>query len=78
MSGIAVEATDQSLTIGGRRFREFVDEGFDLLSAGITQSRDIAKIGGKGLHEARIEPILADQQAELIAEAKLAAVVAVV
>ena len=66
------------VAIFGGALGQVVDEGFDLISAGISQGGGAAVIGGIGLHEAGIEVVLADQQAEAVAEARLAVVVAVI
>jgi hypothetical protein len=57
---------------------QIVNEGFDLLSAGISQSGGPAVVSGIGLHEASIEMVLANQEAEAVAEARLAVLVAVI
>ena len=54
------------------------DEGFDLIRAGIAQRGGAAVVSGIGFDEAGIEMVLADQQAEAVAEARLTVVVAVV
>jgi hypothetical protein len=54
------------------------DEGLDLSSAGIAKDRGSAIISGIGLHEARIEAVLADQEAELVAKPRLTIRMAVV
>jgi hypothetical protein len=46
--------------------------------AGIAESRSSAIIRGTGLHQTGIEAVLADQQAELVAWAKLPILVAAV
>jgi hypothetical protein len=76
--GIAIELADQSVAILGGALGQIVNEGFDLISVGIPQGRGSAVVGGIGLHEASIESVLADQQTEAVAEARLAVVVAVI
>ena len=76
--GIAVELADQPVAIFGGALGQIVDEGFDLISAGISQGGGSAVVGGIGLHEASIELVLANQQAEAVAEARLAVLVAVI
>ena len=76
--GIAIELADQPVAIFGGALGQIVDEGFDLISAGISQGGGAAVVGGIGLHEASIELVLADQQAEAVAEARLAVLVAVI
>ena len=77
MSGIAVELADEPLAIFGGALSQIVDKGFDLISAGISQGGGTAAVSCVGLHEARVELVLADQQAEAVAEARLAVVVAI-
>jgi hypothetical protein len=67
---------DEPVAIFGGALGQIVDEGFDLLSAGIPQGGGSAVVGGIGLHEASIEVVLADQKAEAVTEARLAVVVA--
>src|SRR3984893_11267114 len=62
--GIAVELADQPVAIFGGALGQIVDEGFDLISAGIPQGGRSAVVGCIGLHEASIELMLANQQAE--------------
>ena len=67
---------DQSVAIFGGAQGQIVDEGFDLISAGISQGGGAAVVCGIGLHEASIELVLADQKAEAVAEARLSVLVA--
>jgi hypothetical protein len=76
--GIAIELADQSVAIFGGAFGQIVDEGFDLLSAGITQGGGSAVVGGIGLDEGSVEVVLADQQTEAVTEARLAVMMAVI
>jgi hypothetical protein len=78
--GIAVELADQPVAIFDGTFGEIVDEIFDELPAGIAECSGTAVVGGIGLDETSIEVMLANQQAEAVAEARLtiAIVVAVV
>src|ERR1700722_1171897 len=76
--GIAVELADQPVSIFGGTLGQMVDEGFDLLSAGIPQGGGSAIIGGIGLHEPSIELVLTDQEAEPIAKPRLAVLVEVI
>ena len=48
------------------------DEGLDQFAAGTLQSLRTAEIGGIGLDQCRIKVVLADQEAELVAETGLA------
>jgi hypothetical protein len=71
---------DQPLAIFGGTFGQIVYEILDQFPAGIAECGGAAVVGGLGLHEASIEVVLANQQAEAVAEARLtiAIVVAVV
>jgi hypothetical protein len=69
---------DQPVAIFGGALSQIVDEGFDLLSAGISQGRGATVVGCIGLDEASIQLMLADQEAEAIAETRLAVLVAVI
>ena len=53
------------------------NEGFDQIAAGLFEGFGTAEMGGVGLHEIRIEVVLADQKAELVAETRLAIVMTV-
>src|SRR3984893_19586882 len=55
-----------------------IDEGFDLLSGGIVKGRSSAIIGGVGFHESGIELMLANQQAEPVAQAWLGGMAVVI
>ena len=76
--GIAIELAEQGIAVPGGPIGEVGDEGLDLASAGVAKGWGSAIVSGIGLHEAGIELVLADQQAELVAEARLTVVVAVV
>ena len=71
--GIAIELADEPVTIFGGALGQMVDEGFNLIASRISQSGGAAIVGGIGLDEASIEMVLANQQAEAVAEARLAA-----
>src|SRR4029077_19905934 len=66
--GIAVELADEPVAIFGGALGKIVDESFDLVSASISEGGGPAIIGRISLHEASIEPVLADQEAEAVAE----------
>lgn len=53
-------------------FAQMIDEGLDHIAAGLSQLFSSAELGGIALHQIRVELVLADQQAETIAEAWLA------
>ena len=54
------------------------DEGFDQIAAGVFDGFGAAEMSGISLHETRIEVVVADQKAQLVAETWLAlAVIAV-
>ena len=48
------------------------DEGLDQFTTGAAEGFRAAEVRRVGLHEIRVEVVLADQQAELIAEPGLA------
>ena len=50
------------------------DEGLDQIAAGVLEGFGTAEMSGVSLDECRIEVVLADQKAELVAEAGLAVV----
>jgi hypothetical protein len=76
--GIAIELADQPVAIFRGAHGQIVNEVFDLLSAGLSQGGSSTVVSGVGFHESSIEVVLADQQAEAVAETRLAVVVAVV
>ena len=53
------------------------DEGFDQIAARVLDGLGAAEMGGIFLNEGRIEVVLADQKAELVAEAAGATVRAI-
>jgi len=64
---IRVEFAEQPSPVFFGRFGEMGDEGLDEIATGFLESFGAAKVGRVGLHERRIEVMLADQKAELIA-----------
>ncbi len=50
----------------GSHFGKVIDEGFDLLSAGLAEGFGATEISGIGLNEGGIEPVLANQLAESV------------
>src|SRR5580692_10275609 len=76
--GIAVELADEPVAIFGGALGQMADEGFDLLSAGIPQGGGSAVVSSIGLHQASIQMVLANQQTEAVAEARLCVLVAVI
>ena len=68
---------EQTVAILGGSLCQVVDEGLDRFAAGVTEGWSAAVVGGIGLHEGGIELVLADQQAETIAQARLTVVMAV-
>ena len=75
---VAVELADEPVAIFGGALGQVVDKGFDLITGSIPQGGGATVVGGKGLHEASIQLVLANQQAETVAEARLAVVVAII
>jgi hypothetical protein len=75
---IAIELADESVAIFRGAHCQIVDEGFDLITAGISESGGSAVVGSIGLHESSIELMLTDEQAQAVAEARLGVVVAII
>src|ERR1700730_9537067 len=69
LPGIAVEVTEKCFAISPGSFGPAVDKGFDLSPTCVAQGRRSAEVGGIGLHQTGVEPMLADQEAEAVAEA---------
>ena len=69
--------TEKAIAVGSCSLCQVIDEGFDRFAAGVSKDWRSAIVGGIGLHEGRIELVLADQQAEAIAKARLTVVVAI-
>jgi hypothetical protein len=67
-SAIAVELANQSVAIFGGDFRQMSDERLDLLPAGLAYVICAAKLSGIPLHLRRVEMVLADKEAQLVAE----------
>jgi hypothetical protein len=78
MPGITIEVADKRFAIAGGSFGQMVNEGFDLLTTGIAQGRRSAVVGGISLHQAGVEPMLSDQEAEAVAEPRATILVAIV
>src|ERR1019366_4422479 len=76
--GITIELTNQTRTVFGGALGQIVDEAFDLIPAGLPEGGSSAVIGRIGLHKTSIELVLTNQQAEAVAEARLAVVVTII
>src|SRR5689334_6049877 len=76
--GIAVELAKKGRAIFGGPIAQVRNEVFNLLSGGIPQVRSTAGIGGIGFHEIGIELMLADQNAEAIAKARVSILMTIV
>src|SRR5208283_1759567 len=74
---VGVEFAYQRIAIFFRCGCEMGDKGLDQFTAGAAKCRGAAEVCGIGLHEIRIEVVLADQKAELIAEPGLAGAISV-
>jgi hypothetical protein len=72
--GIAIEVTEKGVAIRGDTLGQMVNEGFDLITTGISQSCGSAVVSGIGLHEAGIELMLTNQKAETITQSGVAVV----
>src|ERR1700730_3757449 len=68
---IAVEVAEKCFAIVRGSFSQMVDEGFDLLTRCISQGCGSAVISGVSLHQTGVEPMLADQKAETVAQTRL-------
>jgi hypothetical protein len=68
---VAIQLTKEAGAILNRSLCQLLDEVFDRFAAGFSQGGGTAIMGGIGLHKACIELVLADQQAETIAKARL-------
>jgi hypothetical protein len=66
--------TDEALVVAGSPLTEVVNEVLDHPAARVAELLGAAELGGVGLHQGRIEAMLADQLAETVAEARLAVV----
>jgi len=75
LPAIAAELAKQSVAVLGDQFSQMSDERLDLLTAGLPQIFGAAELGCILLDCRGIQPVLADQQAELVAELGLAAAV---
>jgi hypothetical protein len=75
---IAIEVTEKGLAIGGGALGKVVNEGLDLITTGVSKGCGAAVIGRVGFHEAGIELMLADQQAEAVTESWLTILVTIV
>ena len=67
-AGCSCSTYKQGGTILGGSFGQCGNEGFDQVSAGITERFGSAEVGRIAFHEAGIEFVFADQQAESVAE----------
>jgi hypothetical protein len=73
--GERIELADETIPVFFRRCRQVGDEGLDQVPAGLPDGLGTAEVRGVGLHEVGIEVVLADQEAEPVAETRLAVVV---
>jgi hypothetical protein len=76
--GIAIKLAEQSVAVPGGPIGQVSDEGLDLALGGVSEGGGSAIVRRIALDEAGIELVLADQQAESVAEARLTVLVAVV
>lgn len=72
--GIAVEFGKKASVVFAGPFSEVIDEGFDHIPAGASQLFGSAELSGIALHEMGIELVLADQEAQAIAQPRLGTV----
>ena len=67
---VGIQLADQGISVLFCSRSQMGDEGLDQFTAGATESFGTAEVCGIGLHEIRIEVVLADQKAELIPQAE--------
>src|ERR1035438_1512285 len=65
---IAVELTEQAITVLLGRLGKLLNEAFDLLTSGIFEDFGTAEVDGIGFHQFGIEFVLADDLAEPVAD----------
>jgi len=75
---IRIEFADEPVSIVLGECRELSDKGFNQVTAGLFQGLCTAETNGVCFHERWIEVVLADQQAELVAETSLTVLVAAI
>jgi len=68
---------EETVAILRGSFCQVVDKGLDRFAAGLTQGRFTAVVGGIGLDEGGVKPVLTDQQAETIAKSRLTVVMTI-
>jgi len=76
--GVAVQLAEEPFAILGGPISEIVDERLDQVSTRVPKYFGPAEICGIAFYERGIELVFADQQAEAVAETRLAVRVAVV
>src|ERR1035438_1600930 len=64
---VAVELTQQAITVLLGRFGKLLHEAFDLLTSGVFEGFGTAEIDGVGFHQFGIELVLADDLAKSVA-----------
>jgi len=69
---VGIQFADQSSSILFGSRREMGDEGLDQFPTGTAEGFGAAEVRRVGLYEIRVEVVLADEKAELIAEPGLA------
>src|SRR5271165_1929239 len=65
---IAVELAEQSIAVSLGRLGKLLDEAFDLLAGGVFEGFGSAEVDGVGFHQLGIEPVLANDLAETVAD----------
>src|ERR1017187_3210530 len=65
---VAVELTEQAITVLLGRLGKLLDERFDLLMSGVFEGFGAAEVDGVGFHQLGIELVLADDLAEPVAD----------
>src|SRR5664279_4369218 len=74
---IAVELTEQAITVLVRRLGKLLNEAFHLLASSVFEGFRAAEIDGIGFHQLGIELVLADDLAEPVADLVTSATIAV-
>src|ERR1019366_2620563 len=64
---VAVELTEQAITVLLGRLGKLLDEAFDLLTSGVFEGFSAAEVDGIGFHQFGIELVLANDLAEPVA-----------
>jgi hypothetical protein len=75
--GITVEVAEQAFSVFVSPICKVADERFNLISGGVAERGYSAVISGVGFHETGVESVLADQEAEAVAQTRLTIVMTI-